>query len=160
MGGLRSLSSRVAVALLFSLAWAAWPGPAPAGVPLAGVPLGATVASAGDEWCEVDPLVTVVTPRGNRLDVHVTNFGLGAQYLPLVEQASITYSVATPKGRTGTQVKVDVLIPKGTDSSGKDVKFPTRSVVSSGEHGQGVIYARGEGQAGSAIKMEFYIPLP
>jgi hypothetical protein len=114
MRGRRSPGSRVVVALLLSLAWAAWPGPGPAGVSagvsVPGVPLGASVASAGDEWCEVDPLVTVVTPRGTRLAVHVTNYGLGAQYLPQVEAASIKYSVGSaPNNWPGTLVTFDVL---------------------------------------------------
>jgi hypothetical protein len=39
------------------------------------------------------------------------------------------------------------------------VEFPVRSVISSGELGQGVIYARCEARAGNVIKMEFYTPL-
>ena len=93
--------------------------------------------------------------------MHVTVSGLGTQYLPLAQQASIQYRADPAPAQSGRKVTFEVEVPAAPPPSGKgkQVELPTRCVVSSGEFATGTIYARGEGLAGNVIKMEFYTPL-
>jgi hypothetical protein len=113
----------------------------------------ARTASAVVEWCEVDPLVIIVTPGGNVAAVHVTNYGLGAQNLPAVQAAKIVPSV-TPVGSLpsrATDVKIYVAIPNGAGGA----SFATRSVVSTGPNATGTILATASGQSGQTLVLSF-----
>ena len=111
------------------------------------------VASAGDEWCESDPLVLVQTPGGHVVPVHVTNYAQGREHQAAVDAACIeTHAEATNGGRA-TLVTILVIVPGDGSSS----TFRTRSVTSSGLSGTGTVYATASGHSSKAMLMRFVL---
>lgn len=115
----------------------------------------APTASAAIFWCEDDPLVKFVTPAGNVVEVHVTNYGEGSENLSAVQAAAISYKVKSTDGGRGTKVEITVLIPENNGES-----FKTRSVVSTGEFATGVIYDEANGKSGKPMKLKFKLDVP
>lgn len=108
------------------------------------------------EWCEDDPPVTIVTPAGNEVLLHVTNYGEGLQNLPYVKQAQIVGQTARGNGRDElTKVEVMVYIPN--DSAGR--RFKTKSVISTGEFATGTVLDEVKGTSGQVRKLQFTLKL-
>ncbi|MDQ3701040.1 MAG: hypothetical protein M3442_08995 [Chloroflexota bacterium] len=104
------------------------------------------------EWCEDDPPVTIVTPAGNRVLLHVTNYGQGMENLPYIQQARIAGQTVRAKAH-GEKTKVEVLVYIPSAPSGK--RFKTRSVISTGEYAAGTVYDESKGLSGELTKLEF-----
>jgi hypothetical protein len=114
------------------------------------------VAGAVAEWCEDDPLVTIVTRAGNRVDVHVTNYGQGAQFLPAVKRATVfVEEVDSSHSGKVTEVKIHVVVPHHLGQ-----RFATRAVVSTGPSGTGTLLAVAEGRSGDTMQLEFKLDVP
>ena len=116
---------------------------------LAGTQMTAPGASAGAQWCDTDPVVVIVTPRGAPVPVFVTSGALGVEHLPAVLLASTKYTVAPVSG--GTLVKMDVVVPNDIFAH----SYPTRTVASTGPLGTGMIYARASGTSGKPMRLTF-----
>ncbi|MBI2862956.1 MAG: hypothetical protein HYX94_00135 [Chloroflexi bacterium] len=115
----------------------------------------APTAFAGWFWCEDDPLVRVITPAGNAVNVHVTNYGEGVENLAAVRKAEITYEVKPIAGGRGTAVSISVLIP---NNSGE--RFRTRTVASTGPLASGVVLDEATGGSGKAMTLSFKLDIP
>jgi hypothetical protein len=109
------------------------------------------VASAGDEWCEVDPVVVIHTPAGESVPVHITNYGQGAEHLALVQSATIATVVGVASGGQGTSVTINVLVRD--DPLGGT--FKTRTVASTGVGGTGAVYDTASGHSGKVMALQF-----
>lgn len=116
---------------------------------LVGAQLVAPGASAGAQWCDTDPVVVIITPRGAIVPIFVNNGAQGAEHLPAVLLASMKYTVEPAS--SGTLVHLDVVVPN--DLFGKG--FTTRSVVSTGPLGTGIVYATAYGVSGKAMHLDF-----
>lgn len=113
-------------------------------------------AGAVAEWCEDDPLITIVTPHGNQVLLHVTNYGQDPQALLEVKQARIMLGeVGSSHDEQLTGVKLRVLIQHHLGQ-----RFNTRSVVSTGPSGSGVVLARVDGRSGETMELEFKLDVP
>jgi hypothetical protein len=104
------------------------------------------------EWCEDDLPVTIVTPAGSHVLLHVTNYGQGLENLPYVQQARIVGQTVRVTGQ-GEQTKVEVLVYIPSSPSGK--QFKTRSVISTGEFAAGTVYDESNGVSGKLTKLKF-----
>ncbi|MDO8671514.1 MAG: hypothetical protein Q7O66_08810 [Dehalococcoidia bacterium] len=122
-------------------------------------------AFAGWSWCEDDPLVKIVTPAGNRVNVHVTNYAWAnsewsaeqkVNVRAALKSAKIAYTVESVDGASGTEVVMTVEIPRAKGDFG----FSTRSVVSTLPHGLGVVYDTADGQSGETIELRFSLNVP
>ena len=113
-------------------------------------------ASAGDTWCDVDPLVVVTTPKGNRVPIYVTTSALGVQHAPSLVVQAMAYSARPTNGGTATYVGLVVTVPNDTFGSG----YLTRTKASSGPLGTGKLHGTAEGRAGSGMFMSFILPVP
>ena len=128
----------------------------PVGLPgSAGLPGPVRVAHAGDEWCEIDPLVAITTPGGANVVVYVTSGALGLEHLPAVQLAAIRHTVQPVEGGRATLVKMDVVVPNDLFGSG----FPTKTTVSSGPLKTLTVYASATGTSGSPMRLEFTLPV-
>ena len=115
-----------------------------------------STAFAADEWCEGDPAVVVVTPRGNAVTVFVTNGAEGLERLPYLALASISYTAVPTRDGSGTTVRMEVLVPSAISGS----EFRTRSVASTGPLKTGVVLDSAEGRSGSPMRFKFLLPVP
>jgi hypothetical protein len=113
-----------------------------------------TVAHAGDQWCEDDPLVVIKTPQGALVPLYVTNGARGLEHLPSVTLASVTYSVKA--SGHGTTVDLAVTVPGGL----LDPTFETRSTVSTGPFKTGAIFATASGYSREPMRMQFKLDVP
>lgn len=108
-------------------------------------------------WCEDDPLVKIKTPQGSVVNVHVTNYGEGAENLRYVQNAKIDW-VATPtRDGRGTRVEITVLVPNNPETG---EPFRVRSVASSLESGEGVVWDKERGWSGEPLKLSFRLNVP
>jgi hypothetical protein len=113
-----------------------------------------TVARAGEQWCEDDPLIVVQTPEGALVPVYVTNGARGVENLPFVLLTSVTYSVK--KLGRGTVVDMAVTVPNDPLSP----PFETRSTVSTGPLKTGVVLATASGYSQETMHMRFTLDVP
>src|SRR5919108_1929070 len=86
----------------------------------------APTAGATEQWCEDDPLVIIVTPRGHLVPVYANNGANGLEHLPALLAARIDY-IAQPAA-DGTLVSMDVTVP----DDWFDDRFDTRTAVTTG----------------------------
>ena len=151
-GGPGRWPAPLAGATVFAVAIAGWPGPAPlAGWP--GAP-GAAPVWAGDDWCEVDPLVVIRTPAGRLVPVYYVSGALGAEHAATLLLAAKAYTAA-PAGNK-TRVIVRVTVPDDLFAKA----FPTRLTVSEGPLGTLTVYARTEGTSGAPMEAHFFLDAP
>lgn len=132
----------------------------------------APVVFGASEWCEDDPLVVIRTPTGKKLPLHVTNYAQGTEnskFLDLVPRnqkfanAWINWSVVQarkggqkPSGASSTAVQWDVTIRVTIHTTpGDGLRFRTRTVASSLEYAEGILYAEASGQANREMEMRF-----
>jgi hypothetical protein len=121
---------------------------------------GAGVAEAGDEWCDVDPILLIKTPKGNLATVFYLTGVCGPRDLvgALLGLLSADYSVQ-PDG-DGTRVTLDVLVPKGLLGLGFGSPRPTRLKVTSGLLGSGDHYGSTTGETGKVMTVDFRLDVP
>jgi hypothetical protein len=105
-------------------------------------------AGATEQWCEVDPLVVIMTPGGNLVPVFVTNRARGGrEYLPALVKAHISHTAKPAKGGTAVEVYVTIAaIPGVTDAA---------SIASTGPLGTGAVYDTTRGTTGQQMTLEF-----
>ena len=113
-------------------------------------------ARASAEWCEFDPLVVIITPRGALVPVFVTNGAQGAEHMLAAQLAEMRYTAQPTRSGEATQVRLSVLIRD--DLFGKD--FPTRSTASAGPLATGAIHARTSGVSGDEMELTFVLDVP
>src|SRR5581483_198800 len=108
---------------------------------------------------EDEPSVTIVTPAGNVVTVHVTNFAEGVDHLAALQQAVITWQVWPVEHGRATEVELTVLIPD--DASGHH--FQTRSQVTREVDANGrpvpPVLAQVHGISGHAMHLHFKLDL-
>lgn len=115
----------------------------------------AQVASADDGWCDVDPPIYIRTATGETVVLHVTMYCLGAQHLPAVEAATITYDSSPNRANPrDTDVSVQVFIP----GDQFDPRFAVKSTVSALEFAEGTVYSQVSGTSGVVMQHRFVLP--
>jgi hypothetical protein len=121
-----------------------------------------TAVSADADWCESDPPLRIVTPQGQRVLLHVTNYGqLTGRALDdrliarFVSAAIVRHTVAADGDGTLVTVTVDVRsLPSGKT-------FATRSVVSTLPHARGEqMGAEMTGVSGQLLTTTFRLSVP
>ena len=120
----------------------------------------ATVATApavfaGDAWCDVDPIQLVITSGGKIVPIFVTNGAPSLLYVAQLLLAKMSTTTQSADGGKSTLVTVKVTVPNGL--LGKT--FPTRTVVSSGPLGLLNVYGIATGMSGSAMTVQFKLPV-
>ena len=127
---------------------------------LALVAVSAAPVSAGEEWCDADPVLVVVTPHGAIVPLFVdTGAQGGLLNLPIALLAVLQtqYTAHPGPGGRGTVVDLAVTVPHiGLLSRGS---FATRTVVSSGPFGTGTVYGRATGTSGRVMHVTFTLPV-
>lgn len=113
------------------------------------------VATASSQWCEVDPHLSITTPRGSVVQVYVTNAGNGVEHLAAVQAAQLNYTVSPSANGMKTLVNVTVFVPN--DALGP---FAVKSTVSSGPLATGTTYSSVAGASGHAMKLTFVLDEP
>ncbi len=114
-----------------------------------------TSAGAWATFCDLDPLIVVVTPSGNVVPVYASVWtsspvDLG---LPVASYtATRTYDWA---GKPRTAVDMTVSVPAGLLSS-----FNTYDMATSGPLGTGTVYATKYGTSGIPVHLNFTLPQP
>ncbi len=108
-------------------------------------------ASAGEQWCEDDPLVVITTPGGAQVPIYVTSAALGLDHLPAVQQATISYTAKA--AGSSTLVQMNVTIPDDLFDS----HFATRTTASTGPLATGTVLATASGFSGAAMNMQFML---
>lgn len=111
---------------------------------------------AGEEWCEEDPVVAIVTPKGAVVSVFVTNGVKGPEHQLAAILAKIKYSVKSIDGGRATRVTMLVTVP----ADAFEDRFETRSVVSTGPLKSGVILGSALGFSGQSMEMMFKLDVP
>jgi hypothetical protein len=120
-----------------------------------------STASAGETWCDVDPVVVVTTPQGNQVPVFVTTGARGAEHAPAVLAQSITYTTEPAREGTATHVRMTVVVPgDAVPSDAPEKRFDTRTKASSGPLGSGTLHSTAEGSAGKPMQMSFTLDVP
>jgi hypothetical protein len=121
---------------------------------------GAGVAEAGDEWCDVDPVLLVVTPKGNLTTVFYLTGVLGPRDLVGALLGLITASYTVQSDGDGTRVRLTVTVPRGLLGLGAGPARPTRLKVTSGLLGSGVQYGSTTGETGKPMSLDFRLGVP
>lgn len=117
--------------------------------------LAATAGAASDEWCDIDPLVVIKTPKGNLVAVYNTNGAKGLEHQATLPLTKVSYSVQ-PADVGKTLVKMDVTVPNDLFGWG----FATRTKISTGPMGTLEVLATAEGTSGRAMKLQFTLDTP
>ena len=112
--------------------------------------------AAGEEWCEADPLVLIVTPGGAWVPVFVTSGAQGSAHLPAVLAATIRSTSKPVESGQATLVKLEVLVPGDLVAR----SFATRSVASTGPLASGTIYTSAWGVSDQVMQLEFKLAVP
>ena len=118
----------------------------------------APAAMAGSsEWCDLDPVVVIKTPKGNLVPVFNTMGVQGLSHQAAMLAAKVSYTVQPADGGRKTLVKLDVTIPEGMLWGWN---FPTRTVISTGPLGTLKVLGRAEGESGRAMRVQFTLDRP
>ena len=118
--------------------------------------LGASAAFAGSEgWCDVDPVQLVITNGGKIVPIFVTNGAPSLLYVTQLLLAKMSTTVESVDGGNASLVTVRVTVPNGL--FGK--RFSTRTVVSSGPLGLLKVHGTATGTSGSAMTVQFKLPV-
>ena len=102
-------------------------------------------AAAGEDWCDTDPLVKIVTPNGSHQYVHVTFSAPSSIYRQnlIATKNSIVWTAVRSLDGTGTDVTVASTVPLNGM-----LPFATRATISTNPFGEGTVYSAVEGMAG------------
>ena len=102
-------------------------------------------AAAGEDWCDTDPLVKVITPGGSHQFVHLTFSAPSSAFRQnlIAAKNSIVWTAVRSADGLGTDVTVTSTVPLDGLAA-----FPTRSRVSTHPFGEGTLYSSVEGTAG------------
>ena len=120
---------------------------------LALLPMVAVVpaASAGNSWCDDDPIVVIQTPGGHLVPIYNTMGVLGLEHAPSIALAKVSYTTQPTNGGQSTLVKLNVTIPNDLFGSG----YSTRTKISTGPLGTLDILGTTSGNAGKAMSVQF-----
>jgi hypothetical protein len=118
--------------------------------------LAPAASAASDEWCDVDPLVVIKTPKGNLVTLFNTNGAKGLLHQPTLALTKVSYTVQTANGGRDTLVKMSITVPN--DLFGKG--YSTRTKISTGPLGTLKVYAAAEGVSGQAMSIQFILDTP
>lgn len=113
-------------------------------------------AASADEWCELDPLVRVITPAGSRQYVHITFSAPSRDYLLEMQQATLSWTAVPTADGQGTLVTVTSTVPLGRHP----VAFPTRATISTLPNSGGTVYSSTEGTAGIIMTNTYQLNIP
>jgi hypothetical protein len=113
--------------------------------------------AGSSEWCDIDPVVLIETPKGNLVPVFNTMGVRGLRYQAAMLAAQVEYTVQPADGGRKTLVKLDVTVPEGP-LWGRG--FDTRTVISTGPLGTLTILGRAEGRSGRAMRVQFTLDWP
>jgi hypothetical protein len=105
-------------------------------------------AAAGEQWCDFDPLVKIVTPSGSHQFVHVTfSAPSSAQRQNLIDaKNSIVWTAVRSPDGASTDVTVTSTVPLNGLAP-----FITGATISTNPFGGGTLYSSVEGSAGLAM---------
>ncbi|HEU5316694.1 MAG TPA: hypothetical protein VFX49_11330 [Chloroflexota bacterium] len=117
--------------------------------------LATTAGAASDEWCDIDPLVVIKTPRGNLVPVYTTNGAKGLEHQATLPLTKVSYSAQAADGGK-TLVKMDVTVPNDLFGSG----FATRTKISTGPMGTLDVLSTAEGTSGRVMRLQFTLDTP
>ena len=117
--------------------------------------LAPAAGAASDEWCDIDPIVVIKTPKGNLVPVYNTNGARGLEHQAVLPLSKVKYTVKSAAGGQ-TQVTMDVTVPNDLFDSG----FPTRTKISTGPMGTLDVLATAEGTSGKAMRVQFTLETP
>ena len=115
----------------------------------------APAAFAGDAWCDIDPVQLVITSGGKLVPIFVTNGAPSLLYVTQLLLAKMQTTVQSVDGGTASLVTVKVTVPNGL--LGKT--FATRTKISSGPLGLLKVYGTATGTSGSAMTVQFKLPI-
>jgi hypothetical protein len=108
-------------------------------------------AGASAEWCEVDPLVVIVTPGGSAVPVYVNIRAQGYEHLAALQANQISYTTQSTDGGLATVVRMVVWVPGDQFSD----RYPVQVVISTGPARTGATLASAQGYSGQALKLQF-----
>ncbi|HEX2036216.1 MAG TPA: hypothetical protein VHS99_18700 [Chloroflexota bacterium] len=111
-------------------------------------------ALAEETWCEVDPLVTITTPAGNRVVLYLLNAG-PVDHAPQLLLARVSHTAKRAENGTGTEVTINVQM---TDSDGH--RHRVDSSVWGGPLRTGKLYSQRSGKLGHLVRHEFTLDVP
>ena len=118
----------------------------------------APAALAGSsEWCDLDPVVLIKTPKGNLVPVFNTMGVRGLKHQAAMLAAKVSYTAQSADGGRKTLVNLSVTVPEGL-LWGRD--FDTRTVISTGPLGTLKVLGRAEGRSGRAMRVQFTLDRP
>ena len=120
------------------------------------VTLAPAASAASSEWCDVDPIVVIRTPKGNLVPVFNTMGVQGLQHQPAMLLARVSYTVKPADQGRKTLVTLDVTIPEGL--FGRD--FATRTTISTGPLGTLKVLGKAQGESGRAMRVQFTLDTP
>ncbi len=112
--------------------------------------------SAGNSWCDEDPIVVIQTPGGNLVPLYNTMGVLGLEHEPSIALARVSYATQSANGGRSTVVKLSVTIPNDLFGSG----YSTRTTISTGPLGTLDVLGMTSGNAGKAMSVQFTIDVP
>jgi len=116
----------------------------------------APTASAGEQWCEWDPVVVITTPGGSTVPVYLTNRVASPEHLPFAVLAETRYTAEPTPDRRGTHVHLFVLIRSGALVGSS----ATHSIASSEPFKGGTVYAQASGHTGRPMELVFDLAVP
>jgi len=117
--------------------------------------LTAPAAFAGEAWCDIDPIQLVITSGGKIVPIFVTNGAPSLLYVTQLLLAKMSTTVQSADGGKSSLVTVKVTVPNGL--LGK--RFSTRTKISSGPLGLLKVYGTATGMSGSAMTVQFKLPV-
>jgi hypothetical protein len=107
--------------------------------------------SAGDEWCEVDPVVVIRTPGGSVVPVYVNIRAQGLEHLAAIQQAQVSHTTQSTDGGTATLVRMTVMVPGDQFSD----RYPVQVVVSTSPARTGTTLASAKGYSEQDLRLPF-----
>ena len=111
---------------------------------------------ASSNWCEVDPLVVIVTPGGSAVPVYVNIRAQGYEHLAAVQANQISYTTQSADGGLSTLVRMVVWVPGDQFSD----HYPVEAIVTTGPARTGTTLASAKGYSGQALKLQFKLYVP
>ena len=116
-----------------------------------------TAFAGSSDWCDLDPVVVIKTPKGNLVPVFNTMGVRGLKHQAAMLAAKVGYTVQPADGGRKTLVNLDVTIPEGL-LWGWD--FDTRTVISTGPLGTLTVLGTAYGVSGRAMRVQFTLDRP
>jgi len=110
-------------------------------------------AAASVVWCSWDPLVPIVTPGGHLVLLYDSVWTPSLLNLGVPLETYTTKRTYDSSGNAITAVDMSISVPTGLLLS-----YSTMDEVTTGLLGSGKLLARGYGQSGKAVHLEFTIP--